>query len=528
MTLTIGKLSTRCRAPKGFERQGALVDSIAHGPLANELKAQLGPSLDRLPAVIRLKDLRVRVKVPARNLNATSLASAWARAFTAALHRALAYPPGDGVVSSRRHKTDAAYRAAMLHHLAVHGTAPCWEFPEIEAWRGTSPAETALRVLLDNPARIAEILAELERQAWLERLLSLWDELSLERVMQAVAGDENQSPALSLDHFIELAHAATATGALRPEWAFAGRRQAIRLWMRLNPRFPLRGVWHGLRLLQRFLEVPALLILRDPALLADPIPFPAWCEAIVTRAPWSGAASPANSLSGVVPSPIPALAVVLDALRPLVRSAATSVSTAPAVARWAPSTVQWIVSDCAGILLMLSIVERLNLWRFVRTPEFLRFGGPRSLSFVLAGMGMTLIRPWTLQDPVEPAVALFAGVFGEIYPGGMGQFFAQTKAGIVREFVQAETWDQALDRGATELARSFTAQVRGFRQASREAVAKQFVRMRGRILVEQTRLLAVLAPTPWAVALHISGMDDSVAPGERMGYRRVEFVLEGL
>lgn len=528
MTLTIKNLSTRCRCPRGFERQGAFVDSIAHGPLASELKAQLGPSLDRLPAVIRLKQLRVRVKVPARNLNATALASAWARAFTAALHRALAYPPGDGVVSSRRHNSEAAYRAAMLHHIAVSGAAPCWEFPEIESWRGTSPAETALRVLLDNPARIAETVVELDRQAWLERLLSLWDELSLERIMQAVTGDEHRSPALSLDHLMELAYAATAAGGLRPEWAFAGRRQAIRLWVRLNPRIPLRGVWHGLRLLQRLLEVPALLILRDPALLADPIPFPAWCEAIVR-----GGNQLAPPIAGQIPAAdrsISALIPVLDTLRPLLRSAATSVAAAPAApaAGWAPSTVQWVISDCAGILLMISTVERLNLWGLARTPEFRLFGGPRALSFVLAGMGMTLFRPWTVQDPVDPAVALFAGVFGELDFAGMRQFFAKTNAAAMREFVQAGTWDQALDHGATELARSFTAQVRGFRQASREAVVKQFIRIRGRILVEQSRVLAVLSPTPWAVALHLSGMDDSVAPTERMGYRRVEYVLEGL
>ena len=55
MTLTIGKLSTRCRSPRELDRPGALVDGIARGQLAYELNVQLGPSLDRLPAVTRLK-----------------------------------------------------------------------------------------------------------------------------------------------------------------------------------------------------------------------------------------------------------------------------------------------------------------------------------------------------------------------------------------------------------------------------------------------------------------------------------------
>lgn len=407
---------------------------------------------------------------------------------------------------------------------------------------------------------MAETLAELHRQAWLEPLLALWDEFALERLMQAMAGDERGSPDLSLDNLIEIARAAAAANGLRREWAFAGRRQAIRLWMRLHPRFPLRGVWHGLRLLQRVLEVPALLILRDPALLADPIPFPPWCEAIV-RGPsksdslLSGAA-PLLAPGAVQPSPLPtpglaspghpahrtlaphspyrstslaALAAALEALRPLVPSAAASAATSsPSAPRRSGSTVKWILSDCAGILLMLSVIQRLNLWPLIGTPDFMRFGGPRALSFFLAGAGMTLVRPWTPGEPVEPAVALFAGIFGELDLAGMRQFFSRASVGAVAEFVPAENWEQALDRAATEIAGSFAGRVRGFRNASRQAVTKQFVQLRGRILVEPTRLFAVLAPTPWAVALHLSGMDDSLAPDERMGHRRVEFLLEGL
>ena len=143
MPLTIHKLSTHCRAPRSAERHGALVDEIARGSLASELNGQLGPSLDRLSAVMRLKELRVRVRIPARNLTASALASAWAREFTLALHRALAYPAGDGVISSRRHESAAAYEAAMLHHIATKGTAPCWEFPELEEWRGSSLRRSA-------------------------------------------------------------------------------------------------------------------------------------------------------------------------------------------------------------------------------------------------------------------------------------------------------------------------------------------------------------------------------------------------
>ncbi len=529
MSLTIHKLSTHCRAPRGAERHGALVDDIARGSLARELNAQLGPSLDRLPAVMRLKQLRVRLRIPARNLTASALTSAWARAFTLALHRALAYPPGDGAISSRRYESGAAYKAAMLHHIASKGDAPSWEFPELEAWRASSPSQTALNVLIQDPALIAEVVAQLDRHGWLEPLLAWWDELSLERVIQAASINFDGTQDLGVENLLEIG--SSAARGLRPEWAFSGRRQAIRLWARLESRLPLRGVWHGLRLLLRFLEVPAMLALRDPAFLADPVAFPAWCEDIVRSSAWGGAApKAASAASAIFADHSAALLSLLEDLRPLARSAAGSASPIPVspAATRGGAAVQWIVSDCAGILLMLSVVDRLNLGRFARAPEFLRFGGERALSFLLAGIGMTLLKPWRFSDPVDPAVALFAGIFSELDLAEMRRFFSAADVGAISEFVRGETWEEALDLAATELARSFAGRVRGFRQASRDAVVKQFIRLRGRVLVERSRLLVVLAPTPWAVALHLSGLDQPIAPAERMEYRRVEFVLEGL
>ena len=524
MSLTIHKLSTHCRAPRGAERHAALVDDIARGTLARELDAQLGPSLDRLPAVVRLKQLRVRLRISTRNLSASALSSAWGRAFTLALHRALAYPPGDGAISWRRYESGAAYKAAMLHHIATKGDAPTWEFPELDEWRGSTPARTALDILIQDPALIAEVVAQLDRQGWLEPLLAWWDELSLERVMQAASINVQGAQDLGVENLLEIG--SSAARGLRPEWAFSGRRQAIRLWAKLESRLPLRGVWHGLRLLLRLLEVPAMLALRDPAFLADPIPFPAWCEDIVRG---GGGATP-KAASAFFADHSVALLSLLEDLRPLAPSAAGFASPIPVsqAPTYGGAGVQWIVSDCAGILLMLSVVDRLNLWRFARAPEFLRFGGERALSFLLAGIGMTLLKPWRFSDTVDPAAALFAGVFSELDLAEMRRFFSAADVGAMAEFVQAETWEEALDLAATELARSFAGRVRGFRQASREAVVKQFIRLRGRVLVQRTRLLVVLAPTPWAVPLHLSGLDQPIAPAERLEYRRVEFVLEGL
>lgn len=544
MTLTIHKLSTRCRSPKTVERASALVEETARQLLPSELGDHLGPSLDRLPEVVRLKQLRVQVKVPARKLNARSLASIWARALTLSLHQALAHPPGDGAsISLRRYESDVAYKAAMLHHLATQGVRPCWEFPELQQRQGASSADATASILAEDPAHIFPVMAEMELHGWLDSLLASLDELSLERIMQAVASTEADPAGLSLQRFLELGNAASRNGQLRRQWAFAGRRQAIRLWTRLHPRFTLRDTWHGLRLWLRFLEMPALLSLRDPALLADAIPYPPWCAAIVS----SGATSsePSRTLAtSVAPSTAlirPAafssaprqssaeLFSILRALQPLVPSASTSLISPGAPAAATPgASLQWMVSDCAGILLMTLTVQRLNLWRFAHTPDFKRSGGPRAFSFWLAAIGMKLFRNWKAGDPIDPAVALFAGILGAPDVAGMREFFARTDVAAVSEFVQADTWNNSFEAAATELARSFAARVCGFRRASREAVVRQFLRVRGRICVEPARVLAVLDRTPWSVALRLSGMDAPIQNIEWLEQRRMEFVLEGL
>jgi hypothetical protein len=555
MIVTIHKLTTRCRLPRGFQRSDTMLEDVARGRLAGELGAQLGPSLDRLPGVMRVKQLRVRVKIPARNLSAAALASAWGRAITLAVHRAIASPSGDGSISSRRYASPAAYKAAMLQHIAAKGLAPCWEFPELDGWRGASPAEAALNELLSEPKQVSEIIAQLDDRGGLEPLLTKWDELSLERLMQAVANEDVTQRGLSLENLVELGHAAASPGGLHPGWSFAGRRQAIRLWLRLSLRFAVRDVWHGLRLLQRCLEVPALLILRDPALLTDTIPFPPWCEAIVRGDASSSAASevarnPADLLSadnsllrGQLPissgqrraahsaaKPVPpvvrvraTLPFVLEMLRTHVPSAASTTA-----AKGSPASARWIVSDCAGMLLMLSVVQRLNLWRFTEEPEFVRFGGARALSFLLAGMGMNLLGKWQPTDPVDPIVVLFAGMFPEPDLAGMWQFFNEASVASIAEWIAAKSWAEALDRAAAEFAVSFASRMRGFRQSSRDAVVNQFIRIRGRVLIEDARVLVILDPSPWTVALHLSEMDEPLRRIEWLDERRVEFVMEGL
>jgi hypothetical protein len=518
MKLTIHKLQTRGHSPRGV-RSATMVDEVARLQLPLELQAQLGPSLDRLPPVVRLKQLKVSLTIPARELSRGTLASAWARAFAVALHRSLANSVSRGTDRIRSFSSQVAYRAAMIHHMATRGMAPCWEFPELETLRGSIPSEAALQVLLDEPEHIEHVIEELHREGWLDIVLGLWNEISLERLIQAVAAISPGAESLPLATLVELGRAASAFDGLQARWSLADRRQAIRLWVRLQRPIPLRSVHNALWLMLMLLENPSLLTGRDSP-PQQRIPLPPWCWALVREAAILYAASPPSLAESIN------LFAVLDALRPLVPSSA-KVSAHAAASRW-------ITSDCAGVLLLLSTVRRLDLWRFALVPEFVALGGPRALSFLLAGMGTALLKRGGNYDPgtyaflLDPAVGLFAGIFEEPDRAGMRQFFAEANPRSLAGFVEAQTWSEAIELAATELTTAFAGQLRGFRAASREAIVRQFLRIPGRVLCEQDRLLVVLDQTPLAVALHISSMDATLHHVEWLGHRRVEFSLEGL
>ena len=106
MTLRIGKLATRCLAPRGQGGAGELVDAVARETLPRELSERLGPSLDRQPAVVRLRRLeRDGAHRASPSSKRGGLAGAWANAVARALHEALARP-------DRRRREDCAVSRA--------------------------------------------------------------------------------------------------------------------------------------------------------------------------------------------------------------------------------------------------------------------------------------------------------------------------------------------------------------------------------------------------------------------------------
>ena len=85
-------------------------------------------------------------------------------------------------------------------------------------------------------------------------------------------------------------------------------------------------------------------------------------------------------------------------------------------------------------------------------------------------------------------------------------------------------WQSIFDLLAAKLMREFAGQIRGFRQARRSTV-RSFLARPGRIRIEPDQVVVFPGPSPFNVALHISGVDQPIHELSWLGGRRLVFEL---
>jgi len=168
------------------------------------------------------------------------------------------------------------------------------------------------------------------------------------------------------------------------------------------------------------------------------------------------------------------------------------------------------------------------------------WGGPRFFQILLAGIGSAVLdRIATEIEALDPAAVLFAGIEREPDMTGLRHSLASIDANGRRQLIArllpdldsdpvAIDWATTFDALAAKLIGEFGSLVRGFRQAPRPAIVRQFLRTPGRVQVSERVVSVLLESSPYHVALHISGMDDPLPSVSWMGGRRLEFRLLGL
>jgi hypothetical protein len=528
VSVHIDKLATRCHVPRRHEALARSADRVARERLARALTELVGPALSRQPAVVRIRRLRVRLVLGAGPMSEDALAAAWARALARSLFEALAHPDG-GPVQIVRAASSVEFRARFLLDLITRQTSGRWEYAEFTDLLRLPLAEAALTLLLGAPPALVPTLIALDEAGGLERLLARFDDLDLERLFKAIAetGGAALSATLAVTDLLWVTQqAVAATVGFAPDT----RREAMRLFVRTKGgegRTP-RQIFHALLAVTSLLERPDLL--EAPWSEMPQLP-----EEIEQRA-GRRLPPPVAALLRELPALVAksslraALHDALDRLRPLVPTAA------PAPARMQPP---WLSLDSAGLLLLAGIVQRIG-WADLRYQSALApWGEPRFFQDLLAGVGAAILGRDVLSAPeLEPAVRVFAGMEGEADMLGIRHTLASTGTAGRRSLLhylapgaaaaRSGDWPATFDALADRLVGEFASSVPGFREATRPAVVRQFLWTLGRVRVSDEVVSVLLDPSPYHVALHLSGMDDALPSVSWMNGRRLEFKLLGL
>ena len=200
------------------------MDQLARGRFGSDLAGHLGPSLMRQPAIVRIRQLPLRVIIPANELTEDTLSKAWALAFSKALFTALAYPTGAGPFEIYRAESVASFVASAIRELLEGTAATKWQYAEFEQIFRLGSTQAALALLCKWPWESVAILIELAQARVLERLLARFDELALERLFTVLGRPEDaEPPPLAIADLIAAAklvlrHAPERLPALRTSW----------------------------------------------------------------------------------------------------------------------------------------------------------------------------------------------------------------------------------------------------------------------------------------------------------------------
>jgi hypothetical protein len=201
---------------------------------------------------------------------------------------------------------------------------------------------------------------------------------------------------------------------------------------------------------------------------------------------------------------------------------------------------KWISTDCAGLFLLISVVERLGWADRLSRLSFGTVDGPRLLSYTLTGLASSLLGRFDEAPAyLDSGLALFSGWVDAPDLGGLRRFFdsepAQTRRDLLLELVGDDIteedsfhWNACFDALANHLIRGFAGRIRGFGRSSRQFLVKNFLALPGRIRVEETRLLIVFTSSPLNAVVHMSRLDDPMEVVDWLGSRRVEFEPYGV
>jgi hypothetical protein len=519
MSLRIRQLETACRIPRRHRHAAAVVDQFARGAFAAELGSHLGPSLSRQSGVVRIRHLPIHITIAPSDLNEASLSKAWTAAFGRALFAALSYPSGAGPYEVFRAESVPAFVAGAIRDLLEGTAAGKWQYSEFDEVFLSGASEASVALLTRWPELTLSILLELQHSGALDKLLPRLDDIALERIFARLEPAVGAAPIpLSLADLVMwgelvLHHPPQRLASLR------SRALALKLYVQAHrekqsPRSP-RTIFHALTAL-------GLLLSDDLSLLSSAIHGGSAAKHIAPEAV-ELLQSFAHEVHAAPQSPrLLQISQLFSDLRATLKLSPPSSASA---------TARSVASDWCGLFFLVSTVKKLGwvaAWQ--QLPEF-QLGG---VSPLLAGLALTIAGEFRPDlDALDPGIALFSGYFKDPDLSHLRRVFLQFPPEVRRRVLHAaigkeagsEIWESTFEILSATLLHTFAIGIRGFQRTSPTGIARTFLQRKGRIRVEDVRLLIQPDPSPFHVALHIAGLDSPVSPVFWLGSRRLEFEI---
>ncbi len=532
MRLSIERFATRCRVPQQVNGDRALMERVARGRFASECASQLRSRMASHAGVVRIRRLRVQLRVGPAQLQEETLACLWAAAFVRELLRALSYPSGAGPVEIVRSGSGAEYLAGLIRDLIAGVASQRWEYEEFRELFGLHTSDAVVVVLRQEPTQIIPILLTLEDWGWLNRVAACFTESHWEELFAAMESKESSEQILSIDDIVTvgqlmLEHAPPVSlsrmksRGLALEFFLAALRGQAGTEART---ISLRRVFVALHALAALLDEKDSTARESSRLRA--------LRAVRTT---DGPDDIAWKLTPNIDRPIENAS---NANKAKLAQLVSEISATMGLKNSPASEV--ISSQCAGLFLLIGILERLEWPERIARSSLGAAYGSRAITYTLAGLGLAILNRFTeTPNRVDPGLALFSGWINDPHLGGFCRFLISESSHARRELLASlcgqgefdkwsESWEVAFDYLADNVIREFAVRIRGFGKASRSFLVKNFLSLPGRIRIEDTKLVVSLPPNPFNVVLHLSGMDDPVEAVSWLGGRRLELQLDGL
>jgi len=539
MSVTIDKFVTRCRVPKQHQAVGSLANNIARQRFASECSRRLSVMPASQANVVRIRRLPLQLKITTAKLDEETITRAWVDTFIKELSLALNSTrlSENEIVCTR---TRAEWLARFIADVVSGSAQSRWEYEEFKEDLQLSTADSVLSVLAREPSEALDVLLSLEDRKLFDQFLLLFDELGLEKLLSLLAHQvTDETRELTIDDLLTI-------GALLPSQKstrvnLATRQRALRIFLALTKSQQVED-----RAFTPRLVLHTLMALDTLAELTQSLPLESWFHAL---APETLALREPGSLHPVV---LEALAKVwtlaaqiglevpnhqLESLAQLL----SDLSPVPVVVSAnAEKRAHWVSSECAGLMLLVGLIDRLGWVQRIRISSVGSRLDSRATNFCLAALSLRLLGKSPESERYDPGLLLFAGWLEPAVAdlNGFRNFLDSLSAQEQDELVDLltdtaerhrfEDWVATFDHLAGNLIQEFSSRVRGFRKANPAFVIKSFFSQPGRIFIDDKRILVVLQANPFHIALHISSMDESVDSVSWMAGRRLEFQLEGL